>query len=109
MSRIFDNIDQDLLTALRGMMQLSNRAAFCVRYLNPCGWQAIDDLIESWNPDHGQVCRVLVGMQRPPHEEIRELYRQVDAAGLIDNATATRLKQQLEIYCNLDCDNGKEA
>ena len=75
MSRIFDNIDQDLLTTLRATMQVSDRSDFCVGYLNLRGWQAIDDLIAPWDPAAGQVCRVLVGMQRPPYEEIRELYR----------------------------------
>lgn len=75
-------------------MEVSQRADFCVGYLNLRGWQAIDDQINPWDPAAGQVCRVLVGMQRPPNEEIRELYRLSDQAGLVDNATATRLKAQ---------------
>ena len=98
MARIFDNIDQDLLGALRATMQVSKRSDFCVGYLNLRGWQAIDDLITPWDPAAGQVCRVLVGMQRPPHEEIRELYRQSDESGLIDNATASRLKTQFAAH-----------
>ena len=98
MTRIFDNIDQDLLTTLRGTMQVSRRADFCVGYLNLRGWQAVDDLVQPWNPLEGQVCRVLVGMQRPPHEEIRELYRQIEDGGLIDNATASRLKMQFAAH-----------
>ena len=98
MARIFDNIDNDLLTTLRATMQVSHRSDFCVGYLNLRGWQAIDDLVAPWNPDIGQVCRVLVGMQRPPYEEIRELYRQVDETGLIDNATASRLKTQFAAH-----------
>ena len=88
MARIFDNIDQELLSALRATLEVSNRSDFCVGYLNLRGWQAIDDLVQNWNPAIGQICRVLVGMQRPPYEEIRELYRQSDKDGLIDNATA---------------------
>ncbi len=98
MARIFDNIDNDLLTTLRATMQVSQRSDFCVGYLNLRGWQAIDDLIAPWNPAVGQVCRVLVGMQRPPYEEIRELYRQADETGLIDNATASRLKTQFAAH-----------
>lgn len=98
MTRIFDNIDQDLLTTLRGTMQVSTRADFCVGYLNLRGWQAVDDLVQPWNPTEGQVCRVLVGMQRPPHEEIRELYRQTADGGRIDNATASRLKMQFAAH-----------
>lgn len=98
MARIFDNIDQDLLTALRDSLVVSKRSDFCVGYLNLRGWQAIDDLIQPWDAAAGQVCRVLVGMQRPPHEEIRELYRQAEEPGLIDNATATRLKAQFAAH-----------
>lgn len=32
MARIFDNIDQDLLGALRATMQVSKRSDFCVGY-----------------------------------------------------------------------------
>lgn len=98
MARIFDNIDNDLLTTLRATMQVSKRSDFCVGYLNLRGWQVIDDLVAPWNPDIGQICRVLVGMQRPPYEEIRELYRQADETGLIDNATASRLKTQFAAH-----------
>lgn len=98
MSRIFDNIEQNLLAALRATMAVSNRADFCVGYLNLRGWQAIEDLIEPWNPLAGQVCRVLVGMQRPPQDEIRDLYRQSNDEGMIDNATATRLKTQFAAH-----------
>jgi hypothetical protein len=98
MARIFDNIDQDLLTALRATMQVSHRSDFCVGYLNLRGWQSIDDLIEGWDPAAGQICRVLVGMQRPPHEEIRELYKAAANDGLIDNAAAIRLKTQFAAH-----------
>lgn len=98
MTRIFDNIEQDLLTTLRGTMQVSQRADFCVGYLNLRGWQAVDDLVQPWDPAGGQVCRVLVGMQRPPYEEIRELYRQSADGSLIDNATASRLKMQFAAH-----------
>src|SRR5471030_1996207 len=94
MERIFDNIDQDLLSALRATLQVSKRSDFCVGYLNLRGWQSIDDLVQNWDPASGQICRVLVGMQRPPHEEIRELYRATDDATLVDNAKAVHLKTQ---------------
>lgn len=98
MPRIFDNIDQDLLSALRATLSISSRADFCVGYLNLRGWQSIDDLIQSWDPAAGRTCRVLVGMQRPPQDDIRELYRAADNEGLIDNATASRLKSQFATH-----------
>ena len=67
-------------------MQVSKRSDICVGYLNLRDWQSNDDLIENWDPASGQILRVLVGMQRPPHEEIRELYRAAGDGGSIDNA-----------------------
>lgn len=98
MSRIFDNIQQDLLEALRSTLKVSSRADFCIGYMNLRGWQALDEHIIDWVPEAGQICRVLVGMQRPPYEEIRALYRHTDDAGLIDNATASRLKTQFAAH-----------
>lgn len=74
MPRIFDNISQQLLTALRVTLETASHADFCVGYFNLRGWQSLDDLIETWDPRQGQICRVLIGMQRPPHEEVRELF-----------------------------------
>jgi Helicase conserved C-terminal domain/PLD-like domain len=98
MARIFDNIDQDLLGALRATLAVSKRADFCVGYLNLRGWQAVDDLIQPWSVPEGQVCRVLVGMQRPPHDEIRDLYRAGSGPDGLDNATAVRLKTQFAAH-----------
>lgn len=58
MTRIFDNIEQDLPGALRATMRVAKRSDFCVGYLNFRGWQAIDDLITPGDPAVGQVCRV---------------------------------------------------
>ncbi len=98
MSRIFDNIEQDLLGALRATLAVSKRADFCVGYLNLRGWQAVDDLVQPWSVADGQVCRVLVGMQRPPYDEIRALYRADSGAEGLDNATALRLKTQFAAH-----------
>ena len=98
MARIFDNIKLSLLPTLRDTLAVSRRADFCIGYLNLRGWQAVDDLIERWDPASGQMCRVLVGMQRPPHDEIRDLYRLANDEGLIDNATASRLKAQFAAH-----------
>jgi superfamily II DNA or RNA helicase len=94
MPRIFDNISQQLLTALRTTLETATHADFCVGYFNLRGWQALDDLIADWQPNEGQVCRVLIGMQRPPHEEVRELYQlgSDEYDDLIDNARASQLK-----------------
>lgn len=75
MPRIFDNISQQLLPALRATLETASHADFCVGYFNLRGWQALDDLIANWDPGQGQMCRVLIGMQRPPQEEVKELYQ----------------------------------
>ena len=98
MSRIFDNIEHELLGALRATLAVSTRADFCVGYLNLRGWQAVDDLVAPWCAQSGQVCRVLVGMQRPPYDEIRDLYRAGSGPDGMDNATAHRLKSQFAAH-----------
>jgi len=45
--RIFDNIDQQLLPALRETIELSSRSDFCVGYFNLRGWKEIGSYIES--------------------------------------------------------------
>lgn len=94
MPRIFDNISNQLLYALRATLETATHADFCVGYFNLRGWQALDDLIADWMPDQGQVCRVLIGMQRPPQDEVKSLYQiqADDNDALIDNARASQLK-----------------
>ena len=96
MPRIFDNLELDssLLPALRETLRLSSRADFCVGYFNLRGWGGLAPLVDSWQPEDGP-CRVLVGMQRLPHDDLRETVSLVDRPSSIDNQTAHRLKVQL--------------
>jgi len=95
MPRIFDNIDQSLLPALRDTLGIADRADFCVGYFNLRGWKAIDEYVERWPGGEGHCCRLLVGMQRLPRDELREALSVIKGGGGIDNQTAMRLKRRL--------------
>ena len=70
MPRIFDNIDLNLLPALRATLEVAERSDFCVGYFNLRGWKRLDSFIEAWRGGDGSCCRLLVGMQRLRHEDI---------------------------------------
>jgi hypothetical protein len=95
MPRIFDNIALGLLPALRETLDISQRSDFCVGYFNLRGWKAIDTLVEKWPGGAGQQCRLLVGMQTAPQEELREALSITTESSPLDNQTALRLKKKL--------------
>ena len=95
MPRIFDNIEHQLLTALQQTVELATRADFCVGYFNLRGWRELAPLVEPWPGGPGHTCRLLVGMQRLPEEELRTSLSLTDDAEAMDNQTALRLKKKL--------------
>lgn len=95
MPQIFDNIDKHLLTALRESIRLSQRADFCVGYFNLRGWRRIDSLVENWPGGEGNCCRLLVGMQRLPQEQLRSAISLGMGEPQIDQATVIALKRKL--------------
>ncbi|MCY4386244.1 MAG: helicase-related protein [Desulfurellaceae bacterium] len=95
MPRIFDNIEQSLQPVLAETLKLADRADFCVGYFNLRGWRLIDSYVEQWDGGEGHCCRVLVGMQRLPHEELRLARSLSDGQSALDNQTALRLKKRL--------------
>lgn len=96
MPTIYDNLAEDtkLLPELRKELGPARRADFCVGYFNLRGWRGIADEIDTWNEDE-QVCRVLIGMQARPEDELRELLRFNPEDAQIDLPTARRLKERL--------------
>ncbi len=95
MPRIFDNIEQSLLPELQQILALANRADFCVGYFNLRGWKGLDTSVERWAGGDGRQCRLLIGMQRPPQEELRAFLSRVRQDDTLDNQSALRLKKKL--------------
>jgi hypothetical protein len=93
--RIFDNIELPLLPALRDTIKLSYRADFCVGYFNLRGWRRIGDLIEAYVGNQGACCRLLVGMQSLPADELNASFSLISHHRGIDNNAIIRLKKRI--------------
>jgi superfamily II DNA or RNA helicase len=93
MPRIFDNIEHKLLNALQESLKVSERADFCVGYFNLRGWRHIDHLMEQWQGGE-QVCRLMIGMQEKPEDELRKVFSLRSDQG-VDQATVVRLKKRV--------------
>ena len=84
MARIYDNIEVKFKEGLQGIMASGGveRVDFCVGYFNLRGWNMIvnqvDELPGGYVYENDEqkyrVCRLLVGMHRPPEELIRNIY-----------------------------------
>ncbi|MEA1052297.1 helicase-related protein [Lamprobacter modestohalophilus] len=95
MPRIFDNIEKNLLPALQETLLVGERADFCVGYFNLRGWGYLADSIKHWDGGDDHCCRLLVGMQAAPSEELRKAMRIRDQDESLDNQSALREKRRL--------------
>ena len=95
MPEIFDNISQHLITALQKTIEISERGDFCVGYFNLRGWKQIAAQVDQWSGGDGHCCRLLIGMQRLPTDELKQMLSITDSKFAIDNQTALRLKKRL--------------
>jgi len=94
MPRIFDNMEQHLGNALRETLQISERADFCVGYFNLRGWRYIDELMEGWQGGDTGCCRLLIGMQDKPEDELRKVLS-LRGGQEVDQSTVLRLKNRV--------------
>ena len=95
MPNIFDNIDNNFKEALSQTLEVSYKADFCVGYFNLRGWKSIDKNIEGWTGGDENCCRLLIGMQRLPQEELRIAESIITNDNNIDNQTALRFKTRI--------------
>lgn len=93
MPRIFDNIDLRLLETLKDTLEQATRADFCVGYFNLRGWRLIDSAIAQLPGGKAACCRLLVGMQRLPKEDLRRNLAIIKNDKRIDQGEAVRLKK----------------
>ena len=94
MPTIYDNINSPLDLALQATLAQSRRADFCVGYFNLRGWRRVADYIEDWTGESNNCCRLLVGMQQPPENLLREYYTPGEEEE-IDNRRAADIRKKL--------------
>lgn len=106
MARIYDNIDISFKYALQLILKTGGieRADFCVGYFNMRGWDMVDEYVENIKGGYVEegedgeeskfrVCRILVGMFRPPKDIVRDMYNNIE--NRLDNEKAQICKRQI--------------
>jgi len=100
MPTIYDNINQKLVDGLTSFLTEATRADFCVGYFNIRGWNQLSALIDAlpgaYVEEHDgrimRTCRILVGMQKAPIDELRDEFR---TGMVIDHAYTKRQMTEL--------------
>jgi hypothetical protein len=94
--QIFDNIELKLFKGLRTVLPGARSCSFCIGYLNLRGWGQLADLVEDLpGGEETRACRLLVGMHRPPEEDMKALQSLRRNTQAIDGPTLARLKRSI--------------
>jgi hypothetical protein len=94
MPEIFDNMKNPLLPELRKTLDKGIRADFCVGYVNLRGWRSLEDKIEQFTGTDDARCRLLVGMQKLPKDELHTLLSFSNTENKVDLAEVNRIKRK---------------
>jgi superfamily II DNA or RNA helicase len=96
MPQIFDNIRVKLAEGLRAVLPEAQSCSFCVGYLNLRGWGQLGDLVDGLpGGDETGACRLLVGMQRPPEEDMKTLNSVRRRAATLDGPTLALFRRRI--------------
>jgi|GEM_PF-915714 len=96
MPTIFDNITTPLVDGLRKALPGATAASFCVGYLNLRGWGQLADLVDTLpGNDESRACRLLVGMHRPPEEDMKAMASLKRPGLALDGPTIARLRRRI--------------
>ncbi len=109
MPDIYDNIELELLPALKSAMKTATHVDFCVGYFNLRGWAPLGKLVESWVGGTGAQARILVGMQRLPSEEVRRFNPFLKRDEEMDAETARKWKQALAVEFRKQLEQGRSS
>lgn len=99
MPRIFDNMQNKLLPTLRETLDQATRADFCVGYVNLRGWRLVEDKVEQLAGEQlgGEAkiqCRLLVGMQTLPQDQLRVLMRFSETQEQVSLSEVAKIKRR---------------
>lgn len=104
MARIYDNIESKFTDGLKSLITKNGvtRVDFCVGYFNLRGWNLVINEVDNIDGDYVdendervfRYCRLLIGMQRPHEELIRQFYS-ATGSEMIDSQKILQCKMDI--------------
>ena len=93
MPTIYDNIENQLVSALKDAFNEAYKADICVGYFNLRGWNHFSEYVDNLLGGEDNQCRLIVGMQTKAHDIIQQHYHNIEQT--IDHQTAIQLRRTL--------------